>query len=240
MKRCKDIEPLLYMHRDGERTPEEDSLVHAHLAGCPECSALHRRLHELHEHLASARTVSVPPLAIADLTLAKLNGNEWKRTSRQPWVQTLFDWTRPALATAVAVLFLFLLFQETRDALKTSALEQRLRDQGSGAQIWNPLWTLPGSPAFETLLNPQAATPSPDPFPAMAAVGEEQLRALGSLLSTVVGSSDDLFVRLSKRYPNVARIRFDDGLNEQERRILATEGQLLLRDLQNMISQGVN
>jgi hypothetical protein len=39
--KCKEIEPLLYLIRDGELTPEEATLVQHHLNGCEACRSLY-------------------------------------------------------------------------------------------------------------------------------------------------------------------------------------------------------
>jgi hypothetical protein len=37
---CRDIEPLIYLVRDGELAPEEQNKVSEHLSGCPKCREL--------------------------------------------------------------------------------------------------------------------------------------------------------------------------------------------------------
>lgn len=236
MKQCKDLEPLVYLSREGELTAEEESLVREHLRTCPHCSSIRASLRTMHNELDPARSVPPSTVNLAEITLARLNGRVRETRS---WFDVLLDSARPALAVSVSALVLLLVVQETRDAMKTSALEERLEDRGSASRTWNPLWTVSGIPALQSLAEAQRQDGT-DPRPIMAAIGDDQVKAITSILSLIVGSSDDLFVRLSRRYPNLARVTFEDGLTDQERRILATEGQMLLNDLQNMIAQGAS
>ena len=37
---CRDIEPLIYLVRDGELTEKEKSMVSEHIENCPRCKEL--------------------------------------------------------------------------------------------------------------------------------------------------------------------------------------------------------
>jgi len=52
--KCRDIEPLIYLHRKGERTAEEDKLVQEHLASCEACRELTGSIHVMETKLQVA------------------------------------------------------------------------------------------------------------------------------------------------------------------------------------------
>ncbi len=40
--KCRDIEPLIYLVREGELTEKEKSMVSEHIQNCPRCKELSR------------------------------------------------------------------------------------------------------------------------------------------------------------------------------------------------------
>ncbi len=64
---CRDIEPLIYLHRKGERTAEEEKQVQGHLAACDACRELAESLIVMNDYLHRTsyivhRTSIIPPV----------------------------------------------------------------------------------------------------------------------------------------------------------------------------------
>ncbi|MEX2116957.1 MAG: zf-HC2 domain-containing protein [Bacteroidota bacterium] len=241
MKNCRDIKPLLYLHRKGELTPEEDFTVRTHLEACSNCAGIRQALSEIDDLLLPGRSAA-PTLRndriLIERALAGVDRKDQRnRSDYTEILDRILSWGRPALATVVATMACLFVFQETRDALKTSSLERRLQVRGD-ASIPHAMALIPyAMPSGEIFTPGEIRTFLSNPR-TTAGVGEDQLKILGSILPGIFGSSDDLFTRLATRYPNIARVTFDDGLDEEERTILATEGKSLMKELETLLSQG--
>jgi len=226
MNHCHDIEPLLLLHREGERTPEQDAVVKAHLNTCAQCTGIMQSLARMDGALSQIRSaVLAPPndRILTERTLAVLG-----RAGQQPgirlggFLERILSWSQPAFATVAATLLCFFIIQVTRDAFTISSLEHRLQ----------PSLT---SPAHSSMMYGEIMELLDSPPTAM---GEDQIRALGTVLTGLTGPRDDLFSQLARRYPNIARVTFHDGLDEYERSVLATEGPSLRKDLELLLTKG--
>jgi hypothetical protein len=64
------------------------------------------------------------------------------------------------------------------------------------------------------------------------------MQVLGSGLLSFLKQNEGLFEELAGRYPKLAAITLSDGVDEQERNILDTEGKDLMMELQKLLKEG--
>ncbi|WP_135546602.1 zf-HC2 domain-containing protein [Paenibacillus cymbidii] len=118
---CETILTLMQLSVDRELAEDEQSVLDAHLASCPECAALYGRLLRLSHDLEQLPKV-VPPISIVDSILPKLEqldvpaGGEGVR--RKPATSGGFrsflpSWRLAGSLTAAAVVLGIVLFQLT-------------------------------------------------------------------------------------------------------------------------------
>ncbi|MBO9605207.1 MAG: zf-HC2 domain-containing protein [Paenibacillaceae bacterium] len=118
---CETILTLMQLSVDRELAEDEQSVLDAHLASCPECAALYGRLLRLSHDLEQLPKV-VPPISIVDSILPKLEqldvpaGGEGVR--RKPSTSGGFrsflpSWRLAGGLTAAAVVLGIVLFQLT-------------------------------------------------------------------------------------------------------------------------------
>ena len=147
---------------DGELSPAERSLVEAHLAGCPECSAELARLARLVGMLHAIPDERAAPFFV-DRVLAAARPTPWYvrawRAATQPWRLKL-----PLQAAAVVIVALgaVYVFQ------KTPELQQAAR--------YNAPSSAPPAPPTPSSTTPPAPVPA-KPVPAAPAMSDERERA---------------------------------------------------------------
>ncbi len=244
MKNCASVEMLVYLYREGELTPEERSRLLEHLASCSRCRELQGELLAMEAALRPARE-RVPAFSIdagtAKETIRRIElerENGYRAPSRMPSLELLVRWLRPGLSFAVVVLAVLFLVQQSRDAAQLSELDARLRERGaqrpSGPTFLPPM----GARSLLFIGDQSVRMPWTPPRIASAAPGGDLLAAYGLGLGDLFGHRRGLFEELSRRYPNLSTVNPDDGIDERERTILATEGKSLINELERMIREG--
>lgn len=117
---CEDILTLMQLSVDRELAEDEQSVLDAHLASCPECAALYGRLLRLSHDLEQLPKV-VPPISIVDAIMPKLerldvsaDGEERRAKPVSGGFRTFLpSWKLAGGLTAAAVVLGIVLFQLT-------------------------------------------------------------------------------------------------------------------------------
>ena len=154
-------------------------------------------------------------------------GRKHAGTGGSPLSDRLLGYLRPALSIGLLAAAALYIAQESRDALKVSDLEYRLHTHGdavvTGSMKGNDLGT------FRKLLSPG---------PAVAAMGGVPPGWVETDIFRLFRRHTTLFDQLSRRYPRLSGITPGDGLDEDERTILETDGKELIKEFEHLISQG--
>ncbi len=127
---------------------------------------------------------------------------------------------RIQLACSVALLFIVVVAvaQTYSDARKVYALEQRLRGEGKAQAV--------------------SAGVVPERLLAEVPNVPDLLRLLQMFDQSNRGSQRTLMDHIARNYPGLASINLDDGIDERERAILATEGVAFLKELESIVRTG--
>ena len=226
-KKCRHIEPLLYLYRKGELGFNEQTAVKEHIAGCPDCRQILADLQSMDSALAPVRS-ETPELASGKGVAAEVI-SEVSRTRRAfPSFGIsieYFRWVRPTLGFALLTLAVLFLVQEYGDAVKVSELEQRLHLEVSvtgSAQI-----NLAGIQNLLGRLSSTGMQASVDP-----------LNLVSTALPRLFGERRLLFDEMSKKYPGLSGISLHGDLNDREKAILATEGKAFINDIEHLVREG--
>ena len=236
MNECRRIEPLLYLYRAGELTDLERSKVVAHTGICPRCKRILQELLSVDAALGLVRE-SVPDLPVGSFPvdrvldhIAAQRREKSRTTGKTSPIDEFLYWLRPALSVGVAAAVVFLFAQQTRDAMMMANLESRLRTYGDAAREE----TSPMSSAASLLAEVASVRGKQGESlafpPANAAIDGNPVGVLGHDLIGLFHHDEGLLEELSRRYPHLAEVRLDDGIDERERKILDTEGKAFLKE----------
>jgi hypothetical protein len=219
MNTCHKIESLLYLYRDGELSAKEQQMVREHTQSCSRCNTILRQLHSIDDGILQLRN-DVPVLPdnspIVNDTIRWISKSSRKTTGKMNgwFVDFIFGWIRPALSFAVLAATVLLIVQQALDSNKINTLEQRLQTRGQ--QI------VPNDALRLLHLDPSALKDA----------------SAGSALADLFKQNTGLFEYLAHRYPNLSGITPENGIDEQERRILMTEGKIFLKEFQQLLHEG--
>jgi anti-sigma factor RsiW len=237
MKECRTIEPLLYLYRDGELPPQEKSKVIEHTRACRRCHEILQQLLSMDAALAPLRE-SAPALsadaALVSQTMDRITGKSLPERERVPLPRGLTRWLRPALSFAVVAAVAVLVTQQSRDAMKIADLEKHLRSQGNVAMSAD---SSVNSDALRLLGLAVLAQGKGTSFKSGAMAGNPT-QLIGSGLLNLFRRNSGLFDEFSDRYPNLSKITLDDGIDEREKKILATEGKAFIQDFEQLLREG--
>jgi len=106
---CPDTETLILSERDGALTPDQLSVLSAHLKVCPACRQLHERLAPAMDQYRSGIAEAAAPRA--DESWQALQQRLNRRAKKRPLAPVV--WFGAPLAAAAAVAFAFLSLQPT-------------------------------------------------------------------------------------------------------------------------------
>jgi len=243
MNGCKNIEPLLYLFRDGELTPAEQSMVTRHLDGCPRCSRVLRDLHTLDDALKVVRTSANAVRAdcpVVDRTIEAVrrsSGTGGRPALRQPSSGPVFGVLRPAFGFLLLGATLLLSYQQGRDTYRVMMMEERLaaRTPAAGQERI--------SLAQRVSLLVEAFTPAPGRSSVGAPSGASVLPGsliprIGRDFEAAGGEGSELFRIYAEKYPALSTVNPYDGIDAREEKILSTEGAVFLNEFRQLILEG--
>jgi hypothetical protein len=241
--KCRNVGRLLYLYRDGELSQEEKSLIDDHARICSECASLLKKLHAYDNYLEpyrSAQVSFVDKEAVINATVRQSTKYKVQITftDKFHFPDRFTAWLRPALIGCIALILCFLCFQQLRDALRSSALEHRLREQTASytvKKITDEKETdlLLRRWRGESVTNRLISIPQ-----SRAETGKDLYDKVSSLWRQLFGKKNGFIDHLREHYPGMASITVDDGLSKQERIILSTEGKSLIKELEQLTKDG--
>lgn len=247
-KRCSSISRLLYLYRGGELSPKEKSLVDNHTRICSECTSLLKKLQSDNSYLEPYRSASVSladPENVINATIQQI-ANHKQQSTKYKLQSTKYQipstpftaWLRPALIGSIAVILCFLCFQQLRDAIRSSALEHRLKERTPAYAVNQPT----DGRETDLLLRRWRGRDSRDGFLSLpqsrAETGKDLYEKVLLLWREIFGKKNGFIDHLQKQYPGLLTITVDDGLSMEERTILATEGKALIKELEQLNQEG--
>ena len=237
--KCREVQHQLYLYRPGELTTERRKAVERHLAVCPDCAARRDAMLELEKNISEIRAIEPRIGDPAGLTSAVMRATLEADGPAARSSRVLFDWSVSPAFRVAACLILFLLsglfFAQTAvDARKVTALEYRLMSErvSTGAQ-WPVAARKAGlSPSALSLLTLPAHVRN---HAAGYLNGSADEPGLTAVLSTLFGRQRSegtaLFEYLATRYPRLASVRIDDGVDAREQEILSSDGEACMKEL---------
>jgi len=242
MNECRKIESLIYLYRKGELSADESKKVLEHTKSCSQCREIIQQLLTIDATLLPLRE-KVPDLneneSLVNETInriAKINVSTGAGEKKSLNLDVVFGWLRPALSFIVLAVTLLFVTQQSRDARKISDLEihmQALKGNvrsdvsytNSDARRFIDRVTLEDKKGFSSSIN-------------TAGIGLDPMRMIGSELFELFKNKNGLFDFLSSRYPNLSKVNIEDGINDTERKILATEGKALMKEFEQLLQEG--
>jgi len=243
MNDCRNIEPLLYLYRDGELSAAEHTTVLEHLKTCPACSAVLRELQSMDASLAPLRSEApafTEDPSLVNETLAIIAGTTKKAPSRRKAdssVDSIIRWLQPALGFGLAAAILLFVVQQSRDAMKIAGLENSLRANGTSAMAGESFTNSVAQRLLDLaaeqknggrlLSSMQSATAVSDPS-----------RAITAGILSLLRHDSGVFDEFARRYPELATVTLEDGIDEREQKILDTEGRAFLSDFEKLLRKG--
>ena len=221
---CRTARTMIFLYKPDELSQAETSRLEKHLGKCSACAAeaiAARRTGRMVAALQEREPMLHDPEGLTagimrDVELAREHAGLTQRRLHMPSATV---W-RLQLACSVALLFIVVavVAQTYSDARKVYALEQRLRSDGKAQAAGAVL--VPGQL--------QAGLPNvPDLLQLIQQFGPPS----GSDRATLLD-------HIAENYPGLASINLDDGIDERERAILATEGKALMKELESMVRTG--
>jgi hypothetical protein len=243
---CRQAQDLIYLYRPGELTVGRRRELEGHLASCHACAAELKAALAMEKKIFEVRN-SEPRLEdAAHLTEAILRAIAESGQRPRTFLGRLPEWTAAPAFRIAACIVLFVLcgtffLQTAIDARKMAALEGRLKSQNTTSGTMGPQdieragLFLSGTGRISAL--PDSLSVAATPItrwgrePAMSAVFQTLFGRQGQNGTTMIDY-------LAKKHPRLASIRVDDGFDDREREILASEGEAFLKDVESLIQKG--
>jgi hypothetical protein len=232
--RCNSARRLMLLYREGELPPARAAALTEHYASCAACArsaqlivgefapldALRRRL----PVLDNPRAVTMKIMRGIEATLRP--GAPFELWGRR--IDRLLSLARFTIGAAAAAMVLLYMSLSYNDALTVASLERRLTDRqrddsGTAEQLAREATNLLGSRNAGTYAE-SGIRPGD--------VGRvlEHLVRPGQQFARV--TVEDFLLR---KYPGLASVTLQDGLDDRERAVLADEGERFLKDLEKLI-----
>lgn len=232
--RCSKARGLMLLYREGELPPERRAALTRHFAACTECSREGEQVVADFAPLDALRRIQPVLDDPHALALRIMRGVE---ASHEPVPSLVFPLRsstgilpilRLAWAVAASVLVILYAGLSYNDARTVAALEERSGKRGREA----------GSTA-EQLAREAASQLESRNRTTFASAGlrpDEVGRALRSLLSTHQ-EPDQVTIEdfLLRKYPALATVTLQDGVDDREQEVLANEGERFLKDMEKLI-----
>ncbi len=222
MSSCREIKPLLYLHRDGELSAVDAQRVAEHVTSCAACRAILEDLRAMDASMAPFRveeSAEAPPVGEVMHRVLAVRAVEHPQAAHPVMRFFLLG-----LRAAAAVLIVLFTVQQMRDMGKVAALETRLAMEGMKAPAAGARVIAAGREE-ELALRQVSRASDPTSF-------------IGSGLASMFRQNEGMFEELAHRYPELATISLRDGLDNRERAILATEGKALRKDIDELLKKG--
>lgn len=232
--RCTSARRTMLLYREGELTPSRAKSLAEHCASCAECARIAQRVEKEFASVDALRRRQPALVEPQALTMSIMRGIEISRKpvahlkSPRGTLGRFLILARRAGGVAVAAMLVSYAALSTRDARTVASLERRIgayaRGEGENAvQLAREATAL-----LEARNDAPYARSGIDPgdvgrmLEFLVAPGESKARV----------TIEDVLLR---KYPGLASVTLQDGLDDRERTILADEGARFLNDLEKLI-----
>ena len=232
--RCRKARRLMLLYREGELPPDRRAALERHYASCTECA---READQVNADLAPLDALRRIEPVLDDphaLTLTIMREIETAH-ERAPSImlplrpiERFLPVLRLACAASALVLVILYTGLSYTDARTVAALEERFgqhqKEAGSTAE------QLAREAASQLEMRNRG------PYAEAGLRPDELGRALQSLLSTRQ-EPDRVTIEdfLLRKYPALASVTLQDGLDDRERTVLANEGERFLKDMERLM-----
>lgn len=242
MDTCKNIEPLLYLFRGDELTSSERARVEAHCQACANCREILAHLGLLEAGLLQYRSAvpKIPEEALIVVqTLRRIEGSPGRGAGRAASrrAEGVSDWLRPVFATLLIFAAMTLVVQISRDALRVHHLEAQLEVKGMApgfaAESENP-------GLYELLELVSSFQKAHSPFSYRSESVQYGGQRFGPALEDAMNAREGLFDKFSAEYPRLSSITPQDGLDNNERSILKSDGMRFIREFEQFVRKGAD
>jgi hypothetical protein len=243
---CHQAQDIMYLCRPGELIGEQRQELEEHVATCPACAAEMKAVWDMEKRVATVRNTEPRLEDAARLTGAILRAIAKPGQKPNFFIAILPEWTVTSAFRIAACIALFLLcgsffLQTAIDARKVATLEGRMMSLSTSSNTMNPQdiqragLFLSGTDRFTAI-------------PESLGVAMTEMRqwqkepALSAILQTLFGRQDrngtTMIDYLAKKHPRLASVRIDDGIDDREREILASDGEAFIKDMEMLIQKG--
>lgn len=227
--RCARARREMHLNREGELPEGVRTRILRHVERCAGCAAeldLIRRTEGVSASLRHSEPVLRDPALLTLEVMRRVEAGGLSPKGR--WLdRVLSEWIRldvpSGLRLAAALLVLVFFTQSTFDGNRMARLDERLAQVPAGrAEQLPSLSSIAGSSSLASAL----AGADPD---------EIGLTGLLRVLGSSPPGTSSLMDRLRTKYRGLFSVSAEDGLNERERAILATEGRAFLKELEQYV-----
>ena len=232
--RCRRARRLMLLYREGDLSPERRAALTRHYTSCAECAREAKQVVADFAPLDALRhmqPVLDEPYVLTLRIMREIEAAQEPAPAVVPplrYVERFLPVIRLAGAAASIVLVLLYATLSYTDARTLASLEERFRHSGREA----------GSTAEQLAreATSQLEGRNRSPYAEAGLRPDEVRRALQSLLSQhqepAQVTIQDFLLR---KYPALASVTLQDGLDDRERAVLANEGERFLKDLERLI-----
>ncbi len=243
MNDCRSIEPLLYLCREGELSDDDQTKVFEHTQHCSVCRDILQQLLSMDNVLAEVRVSIAEPVdamlvnEVIDL-LSKRHPTKMVRDRILSALDDILDWLHPAVSVTLFLSAVLFVVQISRDAVKVADMERSLQAHGRNA---TSMLSFIDADRSRLLALASSEEGKRSPFSSGvrdAAMISDPTDLIGSGLRNLFANHTGLFEDLARKYPDLSAITLQDGLDERERKILATEGKSFLREFEQLVGEG--
>jgi hypothetical protein len=240
--KCNKALQLLDLSREGELSSKQERDLEQHLRSCAACSLARRASDAVQARISPLRNATPVPYDPTLLTHAIMQAiSHVEDASHLPafWTVLVAPRLRLALATILLLVGGLSLVQTEHDARQIAALEGRLSRRNLSRTTILGMREADAVPPFMGSLR-DLAEAFGKAVPGAAHDGDSLplVRSLAGSSSEAAQHRITIGQFLLKRYPELATVRFDDGLNQRERQVLVTEGEPFLKDVEALIRKG--
>jgi len=244
--KCHHAQDLIYLYRPGELTGNQHQELEEHVGSCPACAAEWKAVLEMEKRVSAVRNIEPRLEDAAHLTRAIMRATVESRRRPARILGAVPEWTASPAFRIAACVALFVLsgtffLQTAIDARKVATLEGRLKSQS----------TTPSTIGFQDIQRAGLFLSGTDRIAALPDSLDEAVTdlrqwqkepAISALLKTLLGrhgqNGTSMIDYLASKHPRLASVRIDDGFDDREREILASDGEAFLKDLQMVIQKG--
>jgi hypothetical protein len=244
--KCDQAQDLMYLCRPGELFGEQRQELEEHMATCTACAAEMNAVREMEKRVSEVRNTEPRLKDPAHITGAILRAIDRSRQQPDILPRILPEWTTTPAFRIAACIALFLLcgsffLQTAIDARKVATLEGRMMSLSTTSNAMEPQ-EIQRAGLFLSGTGWFTALPESLGIAATEITQWQKEPAMATMLATLFGRQDrygtTMIDYLAKKHPRLASVRIDDGIDDREREILASDGEAFIKDIEMLIQKG--